>query len=175
MMVAGTAPEVMTAWGPIFRKWAEKGQLLDLQPLVDLTYSADQLADYHQWQWNGMVAPDSGIRFAMPYYVNVVMLLYNKDAFDEAGASYPAADMDHADYADMLRQMTLQEEERVTRWGGFIQAWSYDRFQFHVQAFGGHIANPEDWPKARRAAPLSAPQMGGPFTKGRRNRMPLGS
>jgi multiple sugar transport system substrate-binding protein len=145
MMVAGTAPDVMTAWGPIFRKWSEKGQLMDLQANVDLTYSAEQLKDFHPWQWNGMVAPDSRIRFAMPYYVNVVMLLYNKDAFDEAGATYPDAEMDHSGYAETLKAMTTLEGERVTRWGGFIQAWNYDRFQFHVQAFGGHVVNPDDW------------------------------
>lgn len=145
MMVAGTAPDVMTGWGPIFRKWAEKGQLMDLQPLVDLTYSADQIKDFHPWQWNGMVAPDTRIRFAMPYYVNVVMLLYNTDAFDESGTAYPDAEMDHSGYAEMLKAMTKQEGDRVSRWGGFIQAWDYDRFQFHVQAFGGHIVNPDDW------------------------------
>jgi multiple sugar transport system substrate-binding protein len=145
MMVAGTAPDVMTAWGPIFRKWSEKGQLMDLQPNVELTFSADQIDDFHEWQWNGMVAPDSGIRFAMPYYVNVVMLLYHKDAFDEAGVAYPTAEMDHTDYAEMLQQVTKREGDQTQRWGGFVQAWSYDRFQFHIQAYGGHVANPDDW------------------------------
>jgi multiple sugar transport system substrate-binding protein len=145
MMVAGTAPDLMTGWGAVFRKWAEKGQLLDLQPLVDETYSEEELKDFHAWQWAGMVAPDTRIRFAMPYYVNVIMLLYNKDAFDEAGVPHPTADMDHTDYAEMLRKVTKTEGDRVVQWGGFVQAWSYDRFQFHVQAYGGHVVNPEDW------------------------------
>jgi multiple sugar transport system substrate-binding protein len=145
MMVAGTAPDVMTGWGPIFRKWAEKGQLLDLQPLVDQTYTAEQIKDFHKWQWDGMVTPDTHIRFAMPFYVNIVTLLYHKDAFDEAGVPYPTRDMDHTDYAEVLKKMTKKEGDRTVRWGGFVQAWDYDRFQFHVQAFGGHISNPDDW------------------------------
>ena len=145
MMVAGTAPDVMTAWGPVFRKWSEKGQLLDLQPNVEVTFSEEQLSDFHPWQWNGMVAKDSGIRFAMPYYVNVIMLLYNKAHFDEAGAEYPTGEMDHIDYAEMLKQMSKQEGDQVAHWGGVVVAWIYDRFQFHVQAFGGHVANPDDW------------------------------
>lgn len=145
MMVAGTAPDVMTAWGAIFRKWSEKGQLLDLQPFVDTTFSDEQLADFHQWQWAGMVAPDTQERFAMPYYVNVIMLLYNKDAFDEAGVAYPTADLDHTTYAEMLNQVTKKEGEEIVRWGGSLTAQQYDRFQVHVQAFGGHVANPDDW------------------------------
>jgi multiple sugar transport system substrate-binding protein len=144
-MVAGNAPDVMTGWGAVFRKWAEKGQLLDLQPLVDMTYSAEQLKDFHPWQWAGMVAPDTRIRFAMPYYVNVIMLLYNVDAFDEAGVPYPTADTDHTGYAEILKKMTKKEGDKVVRWGGYVQAWSYDRFQFHVQAYGGHVVSPEDW------------------------------
>jgi multiple sugar transport system substrate-binding protein len=145
MMVAGTAPDVMTAWGPVFRKWSEKGQLMDLQANVDVTFSEEQLADFHEWQWNGMVAKDTGVRFALPYYVNVIMLLYNKDLFDAAGAEYPNAEMDHTDYAEMLKAMTHKEGDQVDVWGGTIVAWEYDRFQFHVQAFGGHVANPDDW------------------------------
>ena len=145
MMVAGTAPDVMTGWGPVFRKWSEKGQLMDLQPLVDKDFTADQIKDFHQWQWDGMVGRDSGIRFAVPYYVNLIMLLYNKDAFDAAGVAYPTADMDHTDYAGVLKKMTKKDGDKVAQWGGFIQAWSYDRIQFHIQSYGGHISDPDDW------------------------------
>jgi len=145
MMVAGTAPDVMTAWGPVFRKWEEKGQLMDLQANVDVTFNEEQIADFHPFQWAGMVAKESGIRFAMPYYVNVIMLLYNKDAFDESGAEYPTAEMDHAGYAQMLKAVTKMEGDEIKRWGGLVWAWHYERFQFHVQSYGGHISNPDDW------------------------------
>ncbi|MGI6209667.1 MAG: extracellular solute-binding protein [Anaerolineae bacterium] len=144
-MVAGTAPDVTTGWGPIFRVWAEKGQLLDLQPFVDRDFTAERIADFHEFQWNGMVAKDSGIRFAVPFYVNLIMLYYNKEAFDEAGVPYPTADMDHDDYAQMLMATTKVEDGKVVRWGGSITPSSYDRFQVHVQAYGGHVVNPDDW------------------------------
>jgi len=145
MMVAGTAPDVMTGWGPVFRKWSEKGQLMDLQANVDVTFNEEQIADFHPFQWAGMVAKDSGIRFAMPYYVNVIMLLYNKDVFDEGSIEYPTGDMDHTGYAEMLKAATLKEGDEIKRWGGLVIAWSYDRFQFHVQSYGGHVSNPDDW------------------------------
>ena len=35
-MAAGTAPDAISIWPPIINTWAEKQQLLDLHPLVDL-------------------------------------------------------------------------------------------------------------------------------------------
>jgi multiple sugar transport system substrate-binding protein len=144
MMIAGTAPDVMTAWGPILRMWDGKGQLLDLQPYVDRDYSKEMQEDFHPGLWNGMYNPNTGVRFAIPYYFNLVMLLYNKDAFDEAGVPYPDKDMDHTQYAEMLSKMTQREGDDTLRWGGYVPAWNYDRFQLHVQAFGGHVVNPDD-------------------------------
>jgi multiple sugar transport system substrate-binding protein len=144
MMIAGTAPDVMTGWGPVFMKWAEKGQLLDMQPHVDTTYTAEEISDFHPWQWAGMIHPETRIRFAMPYYVNLIMLLFDKEAFDEAGVPYPTADMDHDDYAAMLVKMNKEEDGKIVRWGGFIPLW-FDRMHAHIQAFGGHVVNPEDW------------------------------
>jgi len=144
MMVAGTAPDVMTGWGEVFIKWAGPDQLLDLQPYVDTTYSQEELADFHQWQWSEMVHPGSGIRFAMPMYVNAVFLFYDVEAFDQAGVAYPTADMDHKDYAEMLVQLMTKEDDKVTRWGGFVPYW-FPRMQWHIQAYGGHAVNPDDW------------------------------
>lgn len=144
-MVAGTAPDVTTGWGPIFRVWAEKGQLLDLQPFVDRDISAERLADFHQWQLEGMVTQDTQIRFAMPFYVNLIMLYYNKEAFDEAGVDYPTRDEDHDTYTEMLLGLTKKDGDKIVRWGGDIAPSVYDRFQVHVQAYGGHVVNPDDW------------------------------
>ncbi len=144
-MVAGTAPDVTTGWGPIFRVWAEKGQLLDLNPFVERDFTADRIADFHKFQWDGMVAKDSGIRFAVPFYVNLIMLYYNKEAFDEAGVAYPGSDMDHNDYAQMLMATMARDGDRITRWGGSVNTTSYEHVQMHIQAFGGHVANPDDW------------------------------
>ena len=43
-MVGGTAPDVFEAWGDIVYKFADKGQVLDLQPYVD----ADMYPGRHQ-------------------------------------------------------------------------------------------------------------------------------
>ena len=144
MMVAGTAPDVITGWGPVFRKWAEKGQLLDLQPFVDRDLTPEQLADFHQWQWDGMVDRVTKIRFAVPYYINLIMLYYNKQAFDEEGVPYPDKNLDRNGYTEMLLRMTKREDGKTVRWGGSQPIW-YDRILIIVQAYGGHFVNPDDW------------------------------
>ena len=134
MMVAGTAPDVITGWGPVFRKWAEKGQLLDLQPFVDRDLSAEDLADFHQWQWDGMVTKDTKIRFAVPYYINLIVLYYNKAAFDEAGVAYP--DNDWTTTPTPRAAGPDQEGRRPDQALGrlAIPHHGYDRIQIIVQA-----------------------------------------
>lgn len=143
-MVAGTAPDVFTGWEPEFSKFYQKGQMLDLQPLVDRDLSEEEVADFHKWQWDGMVSYDKSIRFALPYYVNLIFLYYSKAAFDEAGVDYPTADMDHDAYAVTLSQLIKKDGEKIVRWGGEIPLW-FGRLAIHIQAYGGHVVNPDDW------------------------------
>lgn len=143
-MVAGTAPDVFTGWEPEFSKFYQKGQMLDLQPLVDRDLSEEEIADFHKWQWDGMVSYDKSIRFAMPYYVNLIYLYYSKAAFDEAGEPYPTKDLDHDTYAMMLSRLVKKEDGNIVRWGGEIPMW-FGRIAIHIQAYGGHVVNPDDW------------------------------
>lgn len=143
-MVAGTAPDVFTGWEPEFSKFYQKGQMLDLQPLVDRDLSKEEIADFHKWQWDGMVSYDKTIRFAMPYYVNLVYLYWNRSAYDEAGVDYPTKDLNHDSYAQMLQGLVKKDGDKITRWGGEIPLW-FGRLAIHVQAYGGHVVNPDDW------------------------------
>ncbi len=143
-MVAGTAPDVFTAWEPEFSKFYGRGQILDLQPLVDRDLSEEDIADFHKWQWDGMLSYDKSIRFGMPYYVNLVFLYYSKAAFDEAGESYPTRDLDMDSYAMMLNRLVKKDEDRITRWGGEIPL-TYNWLTIHVHAYGGYVVNPQDW------------------------------
>jgi ABC-type glycerol-3-phosphate transport system substrate-binding protein len=52
--------------------------------------------------------------------------------------------MDHNDYAATLLEMNKEEEGKIVRWGGLIPLW-FDRLHAHIQAFGGHVVNPDDW------------------------------
>ena len=80
-MVGGNAPDVFESWTDNVTQYADRGQVLDIEPLVKRDYKAEDLKDFYEWQWRDFVLP-SKIRFGMPKYVNVMFTWYNKDLFD---------------------------------------------------------------------------------------------
>jgi multiple sugar transport system substrate-binding protein len=142
-MVAGTAPDIFEAWGNIFFNWTERDLLLDVQPFVDRDLTEEQISDYNEFQWEGLVM--LGKRVGMPKYINVMTVTVNVDKFEEYGVALPPEDgnWNHDDYADTARQLT--EAARAAGeegfWGGWKPAWSWDRFWNTVYMFGGQIVN----------------------------------
>jgi ABC-type glycerol-3-phosphate transport system substrate-binding protein len=142
-MVAGTAVDIFQAWGNIFFNWTERDLLLDVQPYVDATMTAEEIADYNDFQWEGLVM--RGIRVGMPKYINLMTVTINKDLFDKYGVEYPPEDgeWDHDDYADMAKRLTeaAQAAGDNNTWGGWYPAWSWDRFWYRVDMFGGSVVD----------------------------------
>ncbi|MEQ8676776.1 MAG: extracellular solute-binding protein [Aggregatilineales bacterium] len=64
----------------------ETGFILDLSPLVDVDADLNE-ADFFPAEWEAFQW-DRGI-WALPYSMNVQVLVYNMDAFDAAGLAYP--------------------------------------------------------------------------------------
>ncbi|MCC9075224.1 extracellular solute-binding protein [Litorilinea aerophila] len=142
-MVAGTAVDIFQAWGNIFFNWTERDLILDVQPYVDLTMTDEEVADYNEFQWEGLVM--RGIRVGMPKYINLMTVTINKDLFDRYDVEYPPEDgeWDHDDYYDMARRLTeaARKEGEENRWGGWIPAWAWDRFWYRVDMFGGRVVD----------------------------------
>jgi multiple sugar transport system substrate-binding protein len=145
-MVAGTAPDVLTGNDGTSYTWAERGQLLDLNPYVEVDLSDAQIDDFFPYQWNGLIHPETGIRMGLPYYPWFYVWYYNKDAFDEAGLDYPGEDWTVEDYSDALDALTQKDADgKVTRWGG-MEACQDNAFRFQVwlHLFGANMVDPED-------------------------------
>ena len=141
-MAAGTPPDVFCSWDPESAKFAEKGTVLDLQPLVERDFSQDLLNDFYKWQWAGFLSHDKATRYGLPHYVNLAVVYYNKAAFDEVALSYPTRNWTYDDYAQALVKLTKKDSSgKITRWGGQLSG----RWLYHVQAYGGHMVNPDDW------------------------------
>jgi multiple sugar transport system substrate-binding protein len=69
--------------------------------------------------------------------------------FDEAGVSYPTPEWTHEDYSNALEKLTVRDDGgNITRWGGFVPAWSYDRIIPKVIAWGGNAVDPETYTKS---------------------------
>ncbi|MBV7333754.1 substrate-binding domain-containing protein [Chloroflexi bacterium TSY] len=138
-MAAGTAPDVMSTWPPIINTWSEKGQLLDLQPLVDVDIpDADDI--FLKTGWDQCWDPFTQTRMSLVTNVDVNSIYYSKDAFDEAGVPYPAKDWTVEDCTEIATQLILRDDNgNITRWGGELRP-SYELGYFHfVDAFGGMV------------------------------------
>ena len=144
--VAGTAPDIMSIYGSMFFSFAEKGQLLDLRPLIEKNMTEADTGDFFSWHWpEGFTVPETREVVGLPWKINVGCIIYNKDAFDEIALSYPDESWDHDSYAEALIKLVKKDDAgKYERWGGLLRPSSWDRFQSHVLAYGGHVVDPKD-------------------------------
>lgn len=143
-MVGGNAPDVFETWSDNVTQFADRGQVLDVEPYSKRDYSADELKDFFAWQWRDLVLP-SGIRFGVPKYVNVMVNWINLDAFEKAGIKPPDdKTWTHDDYAELARKLTKKNGDQVDQWGLYYPIWSWDRFWYKIEAFGGQVVDPKD-------------------------------
>jgi multiple sugar transport system substrate-binding protein len=142
-MVAGTAPDVFESWTDNVTQFADRGQVLDVEPLVKRDFKPEDLKDFYQWQWKDFVLP-SGIRFGLPKYVNVMVLWVNKDMFDQAGLKLPTLDWTHDDLQEAAVKLTKRSGQKTDVWGIYIPMWSWDRYWYRVEMWGGNPVNPND-------------------------------
>jgi multiple sugar transport system substrate-binding protein len=138
-MVAGSAPEIIHAWGDVFRPFSDRGQLLNLEDLFQTTYTDAEKADFHPYMIEAMIR--DGFRWAMPKHVWLGIMYYDKDKFDEAGVAYPDETWTHDDYEIAADKLTVREGSQTTRWGTYIPAWAYDRLVPRILAFGGEVVD----------------------------------
>lgn len=143
-MAAGTAPDIMSAWPPIINTWAEKKQLLDLQPLVDVDIpDADEIFLKSGWEqcWD----PITQIRFGTVTDIDVTSVYYNRSAFEEAGVALPTTDWTTDQYTQAAVQLVQKNGDAITRWGGQLRPDYVLGYFYYVEAFGGKVRDPNDY------------------------------
>jgi multiple sugar transport system substrate-binding protein len=153
-MAAGTAPDVLHGWSQIFITWASKGQLLNMNPLVESDFSEEAKADQIPFQWDTLVYPFTGERYAIPGYVDQQIVYYNKDAFDKAGIAYPTETWTYDDYAAASKKLNeFDASGNQTGWGGWTWYTSWTFNACRIQAFGGHVSDADTWMTCRLSEP----------------------
>ncbi len=142
-MAAGAAVDLFEAWGNIFYNWTSRNLVLDLQPLVDRDLTDEEIADFTEFQWDGLQI--NGIRAGMPRYINLVTMTINVDLFEQYGVDLPPADGEWTweEYQTMAQQLTdgARAAGNENQWGDYMRPWSWDRFWFWVEMFGGKVVN----------------------------------
>lgn len=142
-MAAATAPDVMSTWPPVINTWAEKGQLLDVQPLVDRDLP-DANKIFFESSWKQMKDPFTGIRMGMLTGVDVTSVYYNKKAFEEANVPLPTPTWTVDDYTNAAAALTQKDSSgNVTRWGGQLRPDFVLGYFYYVEAFGGKVRDDE--------------------------------
>lgn len=138
-MAAGTAPDIMAVWPPISNTWAEKKQLLDLQPMVDVDIpDADDI--FLKAGWEQCWDPIGQARIGLVTDIDVTSVYYNKLAFEEAGVPLPTPTWSTDDYVDAATKLTQKDSSgAITRWGGQLRPDFVLGYFYYVEAFGGAV------------------------------------
>ena len=152
-MQAGTAPDVFQGCCTFFPIWAQEGHTLDLRPYVEADLDQAIIEEWDPAQHQSFFTKD-GQQYGLPKYHGALALYYNKDLFDEYGVDYPDETWDHDDYLAAMKQLTHDRDGdgRTDLWGSMIDI-SWDRIQVHVNAWGGHLVDPDDSTKCGMADP----------------------
>lgn len=150
---AGTAADVFQGCCTHFPAWAQAGYLLDLRPYIEADLDQATIADWDPAQYRALSTRD-GRQFGLPKYHGALALYYNKDLFDEHGVPYPDGTWDHDDYLEAMRKLTRGRQDDPQRgpWGSMMDV-SWDRVQVHINAWGGHLVDPDDPSRSRMGEP----------------------
>jgi multiple sugar transport system substrate-binding protein len=154
-MIAGTAPDVLHVFSTTTREFADRNQLVNLTPLVKKDFKPADVNDFHKAQWDAMVLPGTDVRFALPKHLWMGFLIYDKDAFEEAGVRPPDNTWGREEYLSALVRLTKKGGGPNDRFGGYIPGTSYDRVYTHVLGDGGRMVDEKDKVKPRFAEPAA--------------------
>jgi multiple sugar transport system substrate-binding protein len=152
-MQQGTAPDVFQGCCIHFPTWAQRGYALDLRPFIQADLDKATLADWDPAQYSALATRD-GRQFGLPKYHGALALYYNKDLFDKFGVPYPNATWAFDDYLRAMRLTTAQQSGGIGTqvWGSYMQP-NWDRLQVYVNAWGGHMVDPDDPNRCTLAEP----------------------
>jgi multiple sugar transport system substrate-binding protein len=143
-MQAGNAADVFQGCCEFFPAWNQKGFVLDLRTYVESDLDKTIVADWDPAQYNAFF-DSSGRQFGLPKYQGTLVLYYDKDLFDKYGVTYPDSSWTHDDYLAAMKKLThdTNGDGRTDVWGSMIDI-NWDRLQVHINAWGGHVVDPND-------------------------------
>lgn len=144
-MVAGEAPDIFDTWTSRATPFIGADQILDLAPLMQRDYTPEALADFYPWVLQAQTLPN-GLQWGMPRYVNVNVLVYNKDLVEEAGLPDPAAGegLTLDGYREAILALTQKQGDRTRVFGGHIPVYVYGGFAQKIEGWGAVPVDPAD-------------------------------
>lgn len=144
-VVGGTAPDAFELNYENFASYANKGVLLDLQPLMEKSGVDTTVINPNALE--AFVA--QGKQYGLPFSFSNVVVFYNKELFDKAGAEYPTNDWTWDDQLEAAKKITALGPNIF----GLYQPIQYWEFYKIVRQNNGSLLN-EDM----NAFTINAPQ-----------------
>lgn len=133
MLASRVGPDLM--WmGQSFSEFADRGVFLDLSPYIekDRTF---RLEDYNptSLEWYRYDKK----QYAIPFGIDMRIIVYNKDLFDEAGVAYPRDDWTFEEFLAACKKLTVDRNG-----DGRIDQYGYQG-PLELCLFGGEIVEPD--------------------------------
>lgn len=116
-MAAGTPPDIPGMVSMYAQQYIRQGSLLSFAPFIDR--DADELNVDDFWpaimpayQWEGET-------YAFPYDLSTMLLMYNKNLFDEAGVPYPTGEWTWEEFLDSTTKLAKDTDGdgKTDQWG----------------------------------------------------------
>jgi len=132
----GDAPDCFELGLDAFPSYVDQSAILPLDEMTSATTTDLSMLTEKSVQAFSL----NGVKYGMPYSYSTVVLIYNKDLFDQAGVSYPTADWTWADAdAAALKIKALGED-----YYGLIQPISTYEFFKVVKQYNGGLLNDDN-------------------------------
>ena len=127
-MAGGVTPDVVGMVSMYSQQYIRQGTLLPLNQFIEREpdVNADDFwpAIMPAYQWEGET-------FAFPYDLSTMLIIYNKNLFDEAGIAYPVGDWTWDQFLDACQKLTKDTygDGKTDQWGWLLpdlSGWTMD-------------------------------------------------
>lgn len=148
--IAGAGPHVAMSWGAALVDSGRRGIVAPLDAFVKRDARAVPLADYVEFQLKATQWPGVG-QFALPMYINVYGLYYNRALFQKKGIAPPDGTWDWSKYQEALTKVADRDQGV---WGGVLVNARLGNTKINQN--GATVVDPAD---DRKAGFASAPAL----------------
>ena len=153
LLAANTPPDVFAMDAPLYLDYQSRGVLLNIQSYIDK--SSGLLDGFYPVTLEAYKLPDG--YYGLPRDFQTIVLFYNKDMFDAAGAAYPSADWTYDDLRAAAKSLTVDKngDGTIEQYGFDAGLWDMENFWSEaIWSWGGEVINP-DYTKTLIGEPIA--------------------
>jgi multiple sugar transport system substrate-binding protein len=149
MAIAGTMPEIVWLCCTFIRPFMFKGLVLDLNPYLKKDWKQGDIDDFFKGPYDAFNI--EGKQYAIPVYINTVIMFVNNNYLRQAGLPYPDEAWDRNKFLEYVIKLTKHTSPTAADPWGFSMSWTgLDRNIAWIWGHGGEPHDPKDGPIVTR-------------------------